>query len=112
MYDLLWWPPHRFTHFKLFTGKLPFADVPTYSDIPVIIKVLDGEPPAHELPTQLQRYREVWSLFQRCWASNALNRPQMAEIVRKIPARDTPISMGKNGGFFESVVLDCATELS
>jgi serine/threonine protein kinase len=66
---------------QLFTGQLPFAEIPLRLDAVVIQKVSDGHLPAERTSMPQQADFDIWPLFVRCWSPNASDRPQIISVT-------------------------------
>lgn len=64
---------------QMYTLRRPFDDVPTASNIAVILGTRPKRPTAvlnvPDMPDML------WDLVERCWCKNAAARPSIAEVI-------------------------------
>ena len=68
---------HRyFMSMQVFTGAIPFNNMPAAG---VIAAIMAGKRPPR--PTHPTFADELWKLMQRCWDQNRLLRPEASEVL-------------------------------
>jgi serine/threonine protein kinase len=70
--------------FQLITGKRPFDDVKTASEI--IKKIIEGKTPTCKpnVETNKEKYSKLVALVIKCWALNPSERPSLEDIEKEI----------------------------
>ena len=65
---------------KIFTGVVPFSNCALVTSVTHIIKGKRPPRPADPVLTD-----DLWALMQGCWNQEPILRPQMSEVLKKVP---------------------------
>jgi hypothetical protein len=71
------------TVYEVLSGRLPFYHYEDCTSYAIIAKVLDGEHPQRPQGAEGTWFtNSVWSILERCWATNPADRPKVKDVRR------------------------------
>lgn len=84
------------TALQLMSGKVPYSRI--IMPASVVMVVADGKKPDRPRRgsgKEVEISDRLWSLLERCWASDGANRPTIDEVVKELEAirREEPSPM-------------------
>jgi len=70
--------------YEMFSGKVPFEDVPIYGLIPLLQRGERPSLPADNLSRRRGLSAEMEDVIRDCWNQDPANRPSIDEVVERL----------------------------